>query len=66
MYVQLIVITISAFNKYMYFANVAINVVKQMDESPKYETSVVFNDFLNKHCLQNDSFTVPCITTNEI
>ena len=51
--------TISAFNKY--FANVAINVLKQMDwESPtKYEASVEFNDFLNKHCPRNDSFTVP-------
>ena len=33
-------------------------------ESPtKYEASVEFNDFLNKHCPRNDSFTIPCITT---
>ena len=43
-------------------------VVKQMDweSTTKYEASVDLNDFVNRHCSRNNSFSVPYITTNEI
>ena len=36
------------------------------ESATKYEASVDFNDFVNKHCSRNNSFSVPYITTNEI
>ena len=43
-------------------------VVKQMDweSTTKYEASVDLNDFVNRHCSRNNSFSVLYITTNEI